>query len=193
MATKKKIDWRNRIVETGEKSASEFNFNPANWREHNDTQRGAINGVLGEVGWVTGVIVNKTTGNLVDGHLRVAEALEKGKHTPVPFTLVDLTEDEERKMLLVLDPIGSLATMNADAFAELAASVGFDSIDLDDLVAQMSGENQQLEDLEPNLNDPNFNYSNQFGVLVECTDEKHQERIYNELQAAGHKVKVVTV
>lgn len=36
-------------------------------------------------------------------------------------------------------------------------------------------------------------YKNQYGVIVICNDEEHQKKVYEQLLAAGHKLKVVTV
>jgi hypothetical protein len=185
--------WQNRIVSTGEKPASEFKFNPSNWRLHGDNQRSAIDGILSEIGWVTGVIENVRTGNLIDGHLRIEEALQKDENTPVPFTQVDLSDEEERKILMLLDPIGSLATMDSEAFAALAESTNLMTDSLTKLIADLSNENLVVADDEPNLNDPNFKYENKFGVIVECDDEKHQKKVFDYLVAQGYKVKVVVV
>ncbi len=38
-----------------------------------------------------------------------------------------------------------------------------------------------------------FNYKQQFGVIVVCNSERHQEQVYNQLRARGMKCKVVTV
>lgn len=38
-----------------------------------------------------------------------------------------------------------------------------------------------------------YKYREQFGVVIVCKDAGHQERLYAELRAAGHKVKVVCV
>lgn len=38
-----------------------------------------------------------------------------------------------------------------------------------------------------------FKYRQQYGVIVVCRDECHQERVYTRLQARGLKCKVVTV
>jgi len=38
---------------------------------------------------------------------------------------------------------------------------------------------------------PEGKYSEQFGVIVLCDDEAHQQAVYDELSAAGHKCKVV--
>ncbi len=139
---KAKPAWANRIIETGEKAASEFNFNPLNWREHPQVQRDALNEILSKVGWVTGVIVNVNTNRLVDGHARIEEALRLDPTLPVPYTLVDLTEDEEKELLLLLDPIGGLAVTNIDKFMELAEMVDLDSSGLLEVVASLSRQDQ---------------------------------------------------
>lgn len=38
-----------------------------------------------------------------------------------------------------------------------------------------------------------YKYREQFGVVIVCRDAAHQQQLYGELQAAGHKVKVVCV
>lgn len=45
----------------------------------------------------------------------------------------------------------------------------------------------------PNLGDPNFNYQSQYGVIVQCKNEKHQQKVYDDLAKAGYEVKVVVV
>lgn len=134
--------WRNRIVGQGERPASEFRFNPLNWRQHPQTQRDALNEILAKVGWVTGVIVNKTTGNLIDGHARIEEALQKDPGSPVPFIEVELTEDEERQILLLLDPIGNMAATDVDLFSQLADLVDVESSGLLEVIAEMSRKDQ---------------------------------------------------
>lgn len=36
-----------------------------------------------------------------------------------------------------------------------------------------------------------FNYKPQFGVIVLCKDERHQERIFNKLKKDGYNLKVI--
>lgn len=48
-------------------------------------------------------------------------------------------------------------------------------------------------DADPNLADPNFNYQSQYGVIVKCDNEKHQQKVFDDLTAAGYDVKVVVV
>jgi DNA modification methylase len=68
------------------------------------------------------VLVNRTTGHLVDGHLRVELALERAEPL-VPVTYVELSEAEEALVLATLDPIGALATVEDRALANLLAGL----------------------------------------------------------------------
>lgn len=192
--SKKQSVWQNRIVGHGEKPASEFNLNPLNWRKHPDAQRAALREILAKIGWVTGVIENVTTGNLIDGHARVGEAIEAAPSTVIPFTQVKISESEEKEILLLLDPIGSMATADEEILRSLLEIVGIESEKL--LAALDSIEGIDLSSVipeSPNLNDPSFNYQSQYGVIVICDDEDHQKRVFDDLSAAGHKVKVVVV
>lgn len=140
-----KNTWQNRIVGSGEKSAREFNFHPDNWKGHPQTQRDALNAILSQIGWVQGVIENKRTGNLIDGHARVEEALQHGAHTPVPFVEVDLSPEEERLILALYDPLGSLAQTNAEAFLNLTETLDIESASLLDAIAAL---NVQLDPVD---------------------------------------------
>jgi DNA modification methylase len=144
--------WRNRIVGHADVAPSELVPNPRNWRGHPPEQQRALAGALGEVGWVAEVLVNRTTGHVVDGHLRIELALARLEPT-VPVTYVELSEDEERLVLASLDPLAAMATAEQEQLAALLA--GLQPADealralLDDL-ARESG----LDDLRRGLVDP---------------------------------------
>ena len=78
--------------------------------------------MLGEVGLVQSVVVNRTTGRLVDGHLRVELAVAQGQPS-VPVVYVELSEEEERLVLASLDPIAAMATADRHKLQELLASL----------------------------------------------------------------------
>lgn len=69
--------WRNRIVGHADVPPAELVPNPRNWRSHPLEQQRALAGALAEVGWVAEVLVNRTTGHVVDGHLRIELALAR--------------------------------------------------------------------------------------------------------------------
>ncbi|HRH40413.1 MAG TPA: hypothetical protein PKY82_02125 [Pyrinomonadaceae bacterium] len=120
-------NWKNRIVGEGEKSAKDFNFNPLNWRRHPEVQQKAIAEILGEVGWVQRVLINRTTGNVIDGHARIEEALKRGAETSVPFVEVELSIEEEQKILRLFDAVGAMAVPDLEKLRELNELIEFDS------------------------------------------------------------------
>ena len=61
---------------SGEEAPDQLLANPSNWRVHPKAQQQALAGILGQVGWVQQVLVNRRTGHVVDGHLRVALATQ---------------------------------------------------------------------------------------------------------------------
>lgn len=117
--------WANRIVGHGEEAPDQLLANPRNWRVHPRQQQDALAGVLGEVGWVQDVIVNRTTGHVVDGHARVSIAISR-REPAVPVVYVELTPEEEAKVLATFDPIGAMADTDRDALRSLLTEVRTD-------------------------------------------------------------------
>jgi hypothetical protein len=128
--------WQNRIVGSGEEVPDQLMANPKNWRIHPMTQQDAVEAALDEVGWVQQVIVNKTTGHLVDGHLRVALAISR-EETAIPVTYVELDEREEALVLATLDPLAGLAATDTEKLAAL----------IEDAQAEGTGLAHVLDDL----------------------------------------------
>lgn len=126
--------WQNRIVGEGEESPEQLLANPANWRVHTQEQEQALATVLNKVGWVQRVIVNRTTGHVVDGHLRVAMAISKSEST-VPVLYVELSPDEEALVLATLDPIGAMAGTDGDKLKALLDDLPNMGADVDALIA----------------------------------------------------------
>lgn len=119
-------DWRNRIVGQGEEDPEQLLINPGNWRIHPRVQQDALTGVLNDVGWVQNILVNRQTGHVVDGHLRVSLALRN--HVPsVPVVYVDLTPEEESLVLATLDPIAAMAGTDKAKLEELIRNTNSDS------------------------------------------------------------------
>jgi ParB-like chromosome segregation protein Spo0J len=114
--------WENRIVAEGEEPPEQLMANPRNWRIHPVGQQDTMSNVLSEIGWIQRVIVNRTTGNVIDGHMRVAIAIAEEEPT-VPVTYVELTEDEEAVALATFDPITSMAVPDPEQFDRLLADI----------------------------------------------------------------------
>jgi hypothetical protein len=129
--------WENRIVGYGEEAPDQLLANPRNFRIHPKNQQDAVAGVLDEVGWVQSVIVNKRTGHLVDGHLRVSIALRDDAPT-VPVVYVDLSPDEEALILATLDPLAGLAGTDREKLEQLLSEVGTSNPEIQALLADMA-------------------------------------------------------
>ena len=129
--------WRSRIVGQGAADPASLTPHPQNWRAHPARQRAALTGVLEEVGWVQQVVVNRRTGHLLDGHLRVETARARGEAV-VPVVYVDLAEAEERLVLATLDPIGALAQADGPALAALLAEVSTASEGVSQLISALA-------------------------------------------------------
>lgn len=149
-----KAAFKNRIVGHGQKSASEFQFNPFNWRKHPASQEAALREILSSIGWVTGVIENVRTGNLIDGHARIEAALKIEPASIIPYTKVDLSEDEEAKILLLLDPIGSMALSDEEAIRQLMQIVGVEADSLLEALANFTDVGLDVESLDNSFSLP---------------------------------------
>lgn len=111
-------EWKSRIVGEDDVDPEELLANPMNWRVHPKHQQKALEDMLNEVGWVQRVIVNQQTGHVVDGHARVTLALRREEPT-IPVLYVDLSLEEEKKVLATLDPIGAMAVADESILRQL--------------------------------------------------------------------------
>jgi DNA modification methylase len=111
--------WKNRIIGRGMEDPAKLMANPFNFRRHGKAQAMAMRGILGRIGWVQDIVVNKRSGHIVDGHLRNHLAIESKEQVPVVY--VDLSPAEEKLVLATFDPIGDMAQANDDQIAALIA------------------------------------------------------------------------
>jgi len=156
-------NWKNRILSHDVVDPNDLVPNEKNWREHPEFQRKSLKGVLDQVGWVQSVIVNKNSGNIVDGHLRVSEAINNKEDVPVVY--VDLTSDEENLILATIDPLSALAKTNNDALKSLVedikgdydlAEFGYTSKSLDKLLDSKVNEKPEIEFTEELFESSNY-------------------------------------
>lgn len=115
--------WQLRIVATGTIDPKKLIQNPKNWRAHPDQQRASFNAVIRRLGWVRSILLQDGTDVIIDGHMRVSEAIKSGQ-SEVPVEWVNLTDAEVTYALQILDPMGAMAEVNREQFdANVAALV----------------------------------------------------------------------
>jgi DNA modification methylase len=140
--------WKNRIVGLGEEDPEQLLANPLNFRTHSGPQRDAMRGSLNTVGWTQAVVVNQGTGFVVDGHLRIEEAISKHEKT-VPVLYVDLTAEEEAIILASLDAIGAMADVDQKRLDELLADLHVDDAGLEALLNSLRGQQIKTGNTDP--------------------------------------------
>lgn len=97
-------------------------------------QREALKAVIQEIGFIRSVTVNRRTGNLIDGHERVWQALTS-EQPLIDVEYVDLSEEDERKALATLDPISEMAVTDPAKLDELLRDVQTGSAALQEMLA----------------------------------------------------------
>jgi ParB-like nuclease family protein len=138
---------RDRIRELRRVPARELLPNPRNWRRHPREQATALQRILAEVGYADALLARETPDGLllIDGHLRAETTPEQD----VPVLVLDVTEEEADKILLTLDPLAGLATVDEGNLRSLMDSVRFSS---DELAASLQplwpGRRPELRDLK---------------------------------------------
>jgi hypothetical protein len=116
--------FRDRVKELRRVKAAELRRNPKNWRLHPETQRGALEGLLEQIGFVGALVAREVDGQLelIDGHLRADVAAD----AEVPVLVVDLTDSEAATVLATFDPLGEMALIDEAALGALLGEVQVD-------------------------------------------------------------------
>jgi hypothetical protein len=131
---------RDRIKDFRRVKASELFASPHNWRTHPKAQQAALLGVLEEIGYADALLARELpdgTLELVDGHLRK----ETTPDQEVPVLILDIDEDEAKKLLAVIDPLAAMAEANADALGSLLAEIGTESDALQAMLDELADYN----------------------------------------------------
>lgn len=175
--------WRNRIVNHGEKPADQFVFNPLNYRRHPEEQRDAVRKMLGQVGWVTEVIQNVRTGNLIDGQARIEEALRQDPQQLIPYTEVDLSLAEEKAVLATLDPMTGMAETDAATLDQLIKETIAEMPDLDELLQSLHNEEP------PESKERKVTFTEHYRIVIECTGKRQQSKLLKRFESEGLEVR----
>jgi len=162
-----------------------------NARTHSKEQIDQIVRSIEEWGWTVPVLVDED-GGLIAGHGRILAA-KRLKIDEVPVVVArGWSEAQKRAYVLADNKLTENGTWDNDL---LQAEIGA----LKDLNFDISLTGFSLGELEPLLGmttsgietPPVSKYREQYGVIVLCNDEAHQQRVYEELAGSGHEVRVV--
>ena len=112
---------------------------PDNWRRHPSGQRAGVDASLDLLGWIDEIIVNTTTGFMLNGHARVEQALAH-EEPLVPVKYVALSPEKERLALLIFDPLTSMAEGDSATLAALMEATPTEHDDLQVLYDMLAAE-----------------------------------------------------
>ena len=112
-------EWKNRIIKFEMRAANTFAPNELNARLHPEQQRESLRASLNQVGWIAPVLENQSTGKLLDGHARIEESLARDENAQVPVIVLDVSEEEEKFILLTFDPIAAQAEYDQEILGYL--------------------------------------------------------------------------
>ncbi|MGB7732613.1 MAG: ParB N-terminal domain-containing protein, partial [Thermoguttaceae bacterium] len=114
--------FRDRIKELRRVRAGDLRPCPWNWRDHPQEQREALEAILAEVGFAgAGLARELEDGSLelIDGHMRAELDLDQ----EMPVLILDVTEEEAKKILATHDPLGAMSTDNVEARRRLLEEI----------------------------------------------------------------------
>lgn len=112
------MSFQNRIVGHLELDPRYLVRHQLNFWIHPKVQQDAVRASLDAIGFVDSVVVNRATNTILNGHLRVALAIEAGLAT-VPVTLVDVPVEDESLVIATFDRLGLMAPFDHEKVIDL--------------------------------------------------------------------------
>ena len=133
---------------------------------------------------------------IICGHTRY-KAAKKLKLNDIPCIYAEhLTPAQVKAYRIADNKVSEYATWNDDILAiefEQLQELDFDTdltgFCVSEVIDILNVEDESKQ--EPDISEANFNYKEQYGVIVMCDNEDHQEKVYNELIEQGYTCKVV--
>lgn len=132
-------------------------------------------------------------GFIIEGEGRYLAQKELGYTEVEVIRLTHLSEEQKVAYMLVHNKLTMNTGFDIDLLEEELAKIS--SIDMKDFefdIKQLEEELEKEENDATPSTESNFNYKQQYGVIVICKNEEDQEKVYNELFERGYECKVVT-
>jgi hypothetical protein len=182
------MNYQNKIIGHEMVPPDQLLANPLNFRIHSKVQKDAMRAMLREIGWLDEIIVNRNSGVLVNGHMRVDIALSDNEPL-VPVRYVDLSEEEENLALATFDNVAALAGTDRDQLESLLESTFTKDDDLADFLRSLQPSN--LPEYDEPLSPSEDDYSDQdiggekWLIIVTCSGEGHQRDLLEQFEQEG--------
>lgn len=141
-----------------------------------------------EFGFKVPIIIDKEN-VVVTGHTRLKASQKLGLEKVPVIYADDLTEEQIKAFRIADNKVSEFSTWDLDKLDLELEDINFDMSDFgfEDLEVKVD------EEEAGEIAEPNFNYKEQYGVIVMCKNEEEQEQVYNRLTEEGFECKVVSV
>jgi hypothetical protein len=179
---------RNRIKGHRRVRAGDLVPHELNPRLHTEAQRAALAALYAEIGFARSLLAYELPDGrlkLIDGHLRQDLAPEM----EVDVEVLDVSDAEARALLLSLDPLAQLADYDGTTLDRLRAVTHTDADAVANLWASVGRANAEVEDelaaAERSPRDKSQDIPERYLILVECDDEQEQKELLQRFQDEG--------
>lgn len=190
--------WKHRIIKREQVPPESLIANPKNFRRHPESQARAFRKIVKKIGFIASVTANARTRRIINGHLRVQEAIRR-KQPLIDVEWVDLSEDEERIALAMFDPISEMADIDTgklDAVLKDAEkSLGVDSEAIEEIRKSFLGHAAESEDPEGSEEggEDSGQKPGSISVVAHCANELQQVQLIEWAESVGVDFKVVII
>ena len=160
-----------------------------NSRTHSEQQVQQVAASIKEFGFTNPLLVDEQ-GGIIAGHGRLQAAQKMGMDEVPTIMLEGLTEAQRKAYVIADNQLALNAGWDFEALKIEMESIaedfdlrllGFDDQELANIIDGLSNDDNQLKE---------ESYSEVFNIIVNCENEGHQERVYNELLSKGYSCQV---
>ena len=181
---------RLRVKEYKEMKVDDLVVNPSNWRIHDEAQRNAIRSAFDNVGFAGSVIAYESERNnnsivVIDGHMRLDEI----DSDTVPVLLLDVNDEEADILLATYDPLGSMASTDANMLKDLLDKINneenknvkelLDSVD--DNYIEPEPTSKEVQQYTQKIEIPVYEIKGEYPVISELYDNSKTEELIAEI------------
>lgn len=149
----------------------------------------ALANSLAKFGWQQPIVIDKDN-VIVCGHTRYLAARKIGMKKAPCKRAEDLSEEQIAAYRLADNKIAELSAWDFAKLDEELEKLEFGECDMRDFGFTFDNKGDEPDESDL-FSESNFNYKEQYGVIVMCKDETEQEKVYNKLSEMGYECKVV--
>jgi hypothetical protein len=176
---------KDRVKELRRVRAADLRPSRFNWRGHPQEQLDALRGILAEVGFAGASLARELEDGsleLIDGHARA----EVSGDAIIPVLILDVSEEEAKKILASFDPIGAMATADAEKLDALLKEVSFSNDAVNALLESVAKDAgiMATEEEEQQPADQS-SIPEKYQILIEFEDEATQATWLEKLTEEG--------